>query len=145
MSRAKDYEDFKETFKRYDEYVDGEISWNEFGYSRLRKRSTPVTKSEINKIYVELGTRGEDRVFGEASKFPGNLLILPSLSVKPKLKDMINVTLPEKESNVVNNSDKNEKKTEDQAQNAKEPLETIEINEDWVVIEDDDDKDFELC
>ncbi|XP_010424135.1 PREDICTED: uncharacterized protein LOC104709180 [Camelina sativa] len=143
MSRAKDYKDFKETFRRYDEYVDGEISWNEFGYSGLRKRSTPMTKSEIDKIYIELGNRGEDRVFGGASKFPGNPLIPPSLSVEPK--EMIIVKLPKKESNVVTNSDKNEKKSEDQAQIAKEPLENVDINQDWVVIEDDDDKDFELC
>ncbi|CAE6105782.1 unnamed protein product [Arabidopsis arenosa] len=90
MANAKDVREFKETFKRFDQYVNGEITWREFDMSGVRKRSTPMTKSEIDKIFVELGTRGEDRVF-RASKVSGNPLHPTSVSVKPKPKDVINV------------------------------------------------------
>lgn len=43
MANAKDVKEFKETFKRFDQYVNGEISWREFDMSGVRKRSTPMT------------------------------------------------------------------------------------------------------
>ncbi|EOA19704.1 hypothetical protein CARUB_v10003574mg, partial [Capsella rubella] len=130
MTDVNNLRDFKETFRRYDHYVNGEISWKEFGFSGLRKRSTPMIKSEIDKIFVELGIRGEDRVFG-ASMFSGNHPIRPSILVTPKLKDVVNVKLLQREA-VENVRDKSEKKThEDQPQIPKKPLENIEINEDW--------------
>lgn len=141
MANAKDVKEFKETFKRFDQYVNGEIPWREFDMSGVRKRSTPMTKSEIDKIFVELGTRGEDRVF-RASKFSGNPLHPTSVSVKPKPKDVINVELQTE--SCVDNHDKDEKKTENQLQIPKKPLENIVSNEDWVVI-DNNDKDFEFC
>ncbi|CAA0403161.1 unnamed protein product [Arabidopsis thaliana] len=107
MANAKDVKDFKETFQRFDQYVNGEIPWREFDITGVRKRSTPMTKSEIDTIFVELGTRGEDRVFRD-SKFSGNPL-QASVSLKPKPKDVINVV--QKES-CVYNSDNDEKKTE---------------------------------
>lgn len=67
MSNAKD---FKETFERYDQYVNGEISRSELDMRGVSKRSTPMTKSEIDNIFVELETRGEDRVFRD-SMFSG--------------------------------------------------------------------------
>lgn len=138
MSRVKDFE---ETFKRYDQYLNGEISWSEFGMPGVRNRSLPMTMSDIDNIFGELGTHGEDRVFG-ASKFYRKSLH-PSVSVKPK--DVIDVEL-KKESCVIN-ADNEEKKTENQLQIPKKPHEKEEIKEDWVVIENDDitDNEFEFC
>ncbi|EOA12666.1 hypothetical protein CARUB_v10027780mg [Capsella rubella] len=142
MTDVNNLREYKKTFRSYDHYVNGKISWKAFGYSGLRKRSTRITKSEIDKIFVELGTRGGDRVF-RAYMFSGNHPIRPSILVTHKPKDVVNVKLLQKE--VVVNVPNEKKIHENQPQIPKQPLENIKINEDSVVIEYADDKEFELC
>lgn len=132
MSKPKD---FKETFKRCDQYLKGEISWEDFDMSAVLNKSPSMRLSEIDNIFGELETEGEDRVFGANSKFAVSPLH-PSLPVK-STKDVINAKL-KKESGVVIRDGGDGKKIENQLQGPKKAPEEKDTIEDWVVIGNDD-------
>ncbi|KAF8102984.1 hypothetical protein N665_0189s0036 [Sinapis alba] len=126
MSKAKD---FKEVFKKMDQYNDGEISWEELDFHGIRNRSPPMTMSQVDNMFGELETDGEDRVFG-ASKSLVNQLHHSSLPIKPKDENVINVELKKDVSN--------SQKIENQVETPKKPVvdeKSFKELEDWVVVE----------
>ena len=130
MSKAKD---FKEAFKKMDQYNNGEISWEELNFHGIRNRSLPMTMSQVDNMFGELETDGEDRVFGSASK---HLVNQDHSSLPVKHEDVINVEL-KKEVSILKH-DNYAKKIENQVEIPKTPV-VEEKNskelEDWVVVE----------
>ncbi|KAJ4882635.1 Uncharacterized protein Rs2_32728 [Raphanus sativus] len=131
MSSAKD---FKEVFKKMDQFNNDDISWEELNFHGIRNRSPPMTMSQVDDIFGELGTDGEDRVFG-ASRDLVNQLHRSSLPVKHE--DVANKEL-NKEVSILKVDD-NAKNIENQLETPKVPLvekkNFKDLVEDWVVVE----------
>lgn len=111
MSNAKD---FKEAFKKMDQYNNGEISWEELNFHGIRNRSPPMTMSQVDDMFGELETDGEDRVFG-ASKY---------------LVNQVHSSLPVKHEDVANkklNKEVSILKVDDNAKNIENQLETAKM------------------
>ncbi|KFK44650.1 hypothetical protein AALP_AA1G286000 [Arabis alpina] len=129
MSNAKD---FKETFKRYDQYLNGEISWIDVGMADTLNNSPPSPRkfSEVDNIIGELKTEGEDRVFG-GSKLLVNNHRPSSSRLVMKHEDVTKVEMY---------YGMYRKKTENQVQVPKKALgeEKDTGLDDWVVIGNDD-------
>ena len=129
MSTAKD---FKEAFKKMDQYNNGEISWEELNFHGIRNRSLPMTMSQVDNMFGELETDGEDRVFG-ASKYLVNKL---HSSLPVKHEDVINEELKKEVSMLKHDS--SAKKIENQVEIPKTPVveeKSSKELEDWVVVE----------
>ncbi|XP_024012329.1 uncharacterized protein LOC18018686 [Eutrema salsugineum] len=137
MSKAKD---FKEAFKKLDQFNNGEISESEFNVRGIiGNDSTPMTMSAVDNVIGELGADGEDRVFG-ASTFLVRHRHLSQALIN-ELKKEVDMFDPED----------NENKTENQLQVSKKHVENqLQVSkkhvedgipkdlEDWVVIENND-------
>ncbi|VVB14878.1 unnamed protein product [Arabis nemorensis] len=123
MSKAKD---FKETFKRFDQYLNGETSKFDMP-AVLNNNSPPMRLSEIDDIFGELKTEGEDRVFGDSSK----LLVNPQSPCTSRPILTLN--------NVTKGKRAYRKKTDNQVQVPKKGLnEEKDSLDDWVVVGNDD-------
>ncbi|KAG2306824.1 hypothetical protein Bca4012_084213 [Brassica carinata] len=130
MSNAKK---FKEGFKRIDQYNNGDISWEELNFHGIHNRSLPMTMSQVDNMFGELETDGEDRIFG-VSKYLVNQLHHSSLPVKHE--DVINKKHGARKVSIL--------KVDDNAKNIKNQLETLKIPvvedksfkelEDWIVV-----------
>ncbi|ESQ41701.1 hypothetical protein EUTSA_v10015449mg [Eutrema salsugineum] len=163
MSKAKD---FKEAFKKLDQFNNGEISESEFNVRGIiGNDSTPMTMSAVDNVIGELGADGEDRVFG-ASTFLVRHRHLSQALINEQLKKESRVFNPDelkndscvfinphelkKEVDMFDPED-NENKTENQLQVSKKHVENqLQVSkkhvedgipkdlEDWVVIENND-------
>ncbi|CAN8236143.1 unnamed protein product [Cochlearia groenlandica] len=137
MSNTKN--NIKTTFKRFDQYVNGEISKKEFNMRAVMKHSPPMTSSELDNLFGELAIDGEDRVFGTLK----SILNRPRSSFLPKPKEV-----KVKKEFVVFNSEA-KKRDQKQLQVLEKDLEKKETIEDWEFVDnktsDDDDHEFVFC